>query len=123
LIISRRSLLKGLIATPAVVQYGHLMPVKAETLSYLPGDLINFESGTFKATGWYAVCEPLRRIDGQYLIFREHHYGEYSEVRIHARHCSLFHGLPGNRVNNPSVRHRLVSQPGRIGLAYPEDLA
>lgn len=118
---TRRDFLKGLLAAPAVVQFGHLMPVSAGPLPYLPGDLINFETGTWRATGWYAVCEPLIRVDGRHLIFRRRHYGEYSEVRIPARHCSLFHGLPGNRVNNPSMRHKLVREPGRIGLVYPED--
>lgn len=120
--ILRRDFLKALLAAPAVIQYGHLMPVQAMPLTYLPGDLINFERGTWKATGWYAVCEPLRRIEGQYLVFAEHHYNpENREVRIHARHCSLFHGLPGNRVNNPSMRHRLIAAPGQLGLRYPED--
>jgi hypothetical protein len=83
--------------------------------------VIDFDIGLWRAIGWYAVCEPLRRVEGQYLIFRKHQFGEDSEVRIHERHCNLFHGLPGNRVNNPSMRHRLVREPGCIGLRYPED--
>lgn len=121
--ISRRFVLKGLIAAPAVVQYGALMPVAAEPLHYFPGDLIDFSCDTWRSTGWSAVCEPLVRIEGKHLIFREHQYGEYSEVRIPARLCSLFEGLPGNRVNNPSMRHRLIRTPGQIGLRYPEDAA
>lgn len=122
LILTRRSLLKGLVAAPAVIQYGHLMPVHALPLPYMPGDLINFEAGTWKATGWYAITEPLRRIEGQYLVFRKHQFSQTDEeVRIPARLCSLFHGLPGNRVNNPSMRHRLIREPGRLGLRYPED--
>lgn len=118
---TRRDFIKGVLAAPAVVQFGHLMPLALEPPPYMPGDLINFERGIWRATGWFAVCEPLRRIEGRHLVFREHQYGEYSEVRIHARHCTLFHGLPGNRVNNPSMRHRLIREPGRIGLRYPED--
>src|SRR5690606_25011638 len=110
------------LAAPFVAQYGWLMPVKAGPLPYLPGDLINLKSGTWKATGWYAICEPLRRVEGQYLVFAKHHYNpENEEVRIHTRHCELFHGLPGNRVNNPSQRHRLIREPGRIGYRYPGD--
>jgi len=97
------------------------MPVSAGPLSYMPGDLINFDVGTWRATGWSAICEPLRRIEGRYLVFAERHYNENREVRIHARHCSLFHGLPGNRVNNPSMRHKLLRTPGQLGLRYPED--
>lgn len=118
---TRRAFLKGLLAAPAVVQFGHLMPLSFDPLPYLPGDLISFAIGTWRATDWYAICEPLLRVEGRHLIFREHQYGEYSEVRIPARLCSLSHGLPGNRVNNPSMRHRLIRQPGRIGLGYPED--
>ena len=122
ILINRRGLLKGLIAAPAVIQYGHLMPVKAAPLPYLPGDLINFAVGTWRATGWYAICEPLRRVEGQHLIFAAHHYNPNNEeVRIPARFCSLFHGLPGNRVNNPSMRHKLIREPDHIGLRYPED--
>lgn len=121
--VTRRLFLKGALAAPFVAQYGWLMPVKAEPLPYLPGDLINFKLGTWKATGWYAICEPLRRIEGRYLVFAEHHYNpENREVRIHSQHCELFHGLPGNRVNNPSQRHRLIRDPGQIGYRYPEDL-
>lgn len=120
---TRRDFLKGLIFAPAVVQYGHLMPVSAGPLPYLPGDLIDFDIGTWRATGWYARCEPLIRVEGRKLVFRKHQYGEYSEVRIPAHHCSLFHGFAGNRVNNPSMRHRLIRRPNCIGLAYPEDLA
>lgn len=119
---SRRQFLKGLIAAPAVIQYGHLMPVQALPLSYMPGDLIDFDIGTWKATGWSARCEPLIRAEGRYLVFREHQYGAYSEVRIPERFCRLFHGLAGNRVNNPSMRHRLIHTPGQLGLSYPEDL-
>ncbi len=119
---TRRSVLKGLLAAPAVIQYGHLMPVEALPLSFLPGDLIDFKPGLWRATGWYAICEPVRRIEGQYLIFARSHYNPNNEeVRIHSRHCDLFHGLPGNRVNNPSMRHRLVRNPGQLGFRYPED--
>lgn len=119
--LSRRSLVKALVAAPAVVQYGHLMPVQALPLPYMPGDLINFDIGTWKATGWSARCEPLIRVEGRHLIFRESQYGAYGEVRIPEWFCGLFHGLPGNRVDNPSMRHRLIREPGQIGLRYPED--
>lgn len=123
MMITRRFLIKGLVATPAVIQYGHLMPVQALPLPYLPGDLINFDIGTWKATGWSARCEPVRRIEGQYLIFKRWKYSAGNEeVRIHSRYCSLFHGLPGNRVNNPSMRHKLIRTPGQLGLHYPEDV-
>lgn len=121
-LVTRRSLLKAVIAAPAVIQYGHLMPVQALPLPYLPGDLIKFEIGTWKATGWYAITEPLRRIDGQYLVFRKYQFSQTDEeARVPARLCSLFHGLPGNRVNNPSMRHKLIREPGQIGLRYAED--
>lgn len=120
--VSRRFVLKGLIAAPAFVQYGHLMPVQALALPYLPGDLIEFHRGMWRENGWSAICEPVRRVEGQHLVFRRYAYSEPdNEIRIHARYCSLFHGLPGNRVNNPSMQHRLIREPGRIGLRYPED--
>lgn len=120
---TRRDFLKGFLATPAVVQFGHIMPVSAGPLPYMPGDLIGFDVGTWRATGWYAICEPLRRIEGRYLVFAERPYNpEKREVRIHARHCSLFHGLPGNRVNNPSMQDSLIRVPGQIGLSYREGL-
>lgn len=119
--LTRRTLVKALAAAPAVIQYGHLMPVQALPLPFLPGDLINFDAGTWRATGWSARCEPLIRVEGRHLVFRRYQYGGDNEIRVHERHCSLFHGLPGNRVNNPSMRHRLIQEPGRIGLRYPED--
>jgi hypothetical protein len=117
--LSRRFVLQGLFAAPAVIQYGHLMPVRAEPLPYLPGDLIEFSRDIWRETGWAAVAEPLRRIEGKTLVFGRAAWGD--EIRVPVRLCSLSHGLPGNRVNNPSMRHRLIRTPGTLGLRYPED--
>lgn len=89
---TRRSFLRGLFAAPFIAKAEWLMPVKVAPLPYMPGDLIDFGVGMWQEIGWYAVCEP------------------------------LFHGLPGNRVDNPSMQHRLIRAPGRLGLSYPEDI-
>lgn len=121
--VSRRAFLRGLFAAPFVAKAEWLMPVKPLPLLYLPGDLINFKGGMWQDIGWWAVCEPLLRVDGQNLVFRKYQHGDRtSEIKVPARYAELFHGLPGNRVNNPSMHHRLIRNPMTLGLAYPEDL-
>lgn len=121
--ITRRAFLRSALAAPFVAKASLLMPVQATPLAYMPGDLIGFDIGMWKATGWSARCEPVRRIEGQYLVFKKYHFDPRNEeVRIHQKHCTLFEGLPGNRVDNPSMAHRLIRRQGHIGLAYREDL-
>lgn len=123
--VSRRSFLRGLvgiIAAPAIVRAELIMPVRPLPLPYLPGDLVNFKVGLYRATGIYAVCEPVRRVERSHIVFVQGYGQLRREVRVPAEFVELFHGLPGNRVDNPSMRHRLVRQPGRLGLSYPEDI-
>lgn len=120
---TRRSFLRGLFAAPFIAKAEWLMPIKVAPLPYLPGDLINFGSGMSQEIGWFAVCEPLRRVEGRHLIFSRYQFGDRTEeVKVPAKFATLFHGLPGNRVNNPSMQHRLTKLPGTFGLAYPEDI-
>lgn len=119
--VDRRNFLRGLIAAPFVVRAEWLMPIKPLPLPYLPGDLVNFKSGMYRATGIYAVCEPVRRVEGNFIVTSG--CGGNGEIRVAAEWVELFHGLPGNRVNNPSMRHRLTRNPDGLGLAYPEDIS
>ncbi len=119
--VSRRSFLLGLLAAPFIVNSEWLMPIKPLPLPYLPGDLVNFKIGMYRATGLYAVCEPVIRVERSHVITRG--CGGHGQMRVPAEYVELFHGLPGNRVDNPSMAHRLIRRPGRLGLAYAEDLA
>ena len=122
LLVSRRVLIGGLIAAPFVVRSTGIMPVKAATLEYLPGDMLSFENGMYRETGFYAVSGHVRRVDGRHIIVADPH-SPGGERRLHSRWTKLFHGLPENRVDNPSQRHRLFRPEGRIGLSYPGDAA
>ena len=112
--LSRRAFListAALLSAPALVRASVLMPVKVAALDYLPGDHLSFEPGMYRATGFFAVSGHVKRVEGQHVVLS--HFGD--EVRIHGSWTRLFHGLPGNRVDNPSQRHRLFRPPGRIG--------
>ena len=66
----------------------------------------------------------MRRLVGDTVFIDGGGYGRYSgEVAIPAHWLRLFEGLPGNRVNTPSMRHRLIRVPGTLALRYPEDAA
>lgn len=119
--IGRRSFLRGLLAAPFVVHAEWIMPVRAAPLSYLPGDLVNFKNGLYQETGLWAVCESVRRVERAHVITTG--CGGHGEMRVPAKFVELFHGLPRNRVDNPSMQHRLMRDPEYLGLAYPEDLA
>lgn len=118
--VTRRGLLRSALAAPFIVQFAGLMPVKAAALDYLPGDHLSFNSGMFRETGFYAVSGHVKRVEGQHVVISDY-YSPAGERRIHGKWTRLFHGLPGNRVDNPSQRHRLIRAPGRLGLAYPGD--
>lgn len=60
--------------------------------------------------------------DGRTVFVDNGAYGKWRAVERYDRdHVKLFEGLPGNRVDNPSMRHRLTRDRGTIGLRYPED--
>jgi hypothetical protein len=122
--ISRRFFLRGMIAAPFVVKAEWLMPVKPQPIPYLAGDLIRWRSGVIAPdTCSLMLCaEPVVRVERDGVVVAPGFGSGRREHKVAAHLIDLFHGLPGNRVNNPSVRHRLV--PGLYGgLAYPEDLA
>jgi hypothetical protein len=118
--VSRRSFLRSLLAAPFVVNAEWIMPVRVAPLPFLRGDLVDFKIGMYRATGLYAVCEPVLRVERAHVVTTACG-GQNGEMRVPAQFVELFHGLPGNRVDNPSMAHRLIRRPG-LGLAYPEDL-
>lgn len=119
--LDRRSFLRSLFVAPAIVRIGALMPVVAPMPSFMRGDLVNFGPGMWQAIGWHMVCEPVRRVERDALVFRRYQYGhDASEVRVPLKFCDLFHGLPGNRVDNPSMRHKLIRHHG-FALRYADD--
>lgn len=121
-IITRRLFVGGLIASPLVVRLASIMPVKAAALDYLPGDHLSFNTGMYAETGFYAVSGHVRRVEGRHVIIHDP-YSPGSERRIDGRWTRLFHGLPGNRVDNPSQRYRLTRNSEGLGLSYPGDEA
>jgi len=121
---TRRSFLRGLLAAPFIAKAEWLMPVRPLPLAYLSGDLICWRQGVIAPDHLpIMLCaEPVHRVGRDYVVVSPGFGVNRSEYKVHASLIDLFHGLPGNRVNNPSAKHRLV--PGRYGgLAYPEDLS
>lgn len=136
---SRRGFLLGLttaFAAPAIVRAESLMKLwvppapKLIVLddpwrTYLPGDLCNFVRGavpreqqTMLSIGAVVVVSDN---GGPTVTVLDHGFPgkpvEYPRFGL-----ELFHGLKGNRVNNPSMKDRLIRRQGHFGLAYPEDL-
>lgn len=120
---TRRSFLRGLFAAPFVAKAEWLMPVKVAPLPYLAGDLVRWRPGIIAPDDLpIMLCaEPVVRVGPDYVIVAPG-FGHRHEYKVAGHLVDLFHGLPGNRVNNPSVQHRLIREPGRLGLSYPEDI-
>ncbi len=120
--IDRRSFLRGLFAAPFIVRAEWLMPVKVLPAAFMPGDLVRWRDGVITDLPIMLCAEPVWRVGRDYVVVKPG-FGDRPEWKVPASMIDLFHGLPGNRVNNPSMKHRLVTKPGRLGLAYPEDLS
>ena len=120
---SRRSFLRGLLAAPFVAKAEWLMPVRALPIPYLAGDLIRWRPGVIAPdTMSIMLCaEPVIRVERDCVVVAPGFGSGKREHKVAGHLIDLFHGLPGNRVNNPSMRNRLVR--GQFGgLAYPEDI-
>lgn len=118
---TRRSFLGGLLAAPFVAKAEWLMPVRSLPLPYLAGDLVQWRPGTI-VTDHHSImlcAEPVRRVGRDYVVVAPG-FGNRPEYKVPAHLIDLFHGLPGNRVDNPSMRHKLF-RPAGLGLHYPED--
>lgn len=122
--LTRRAFLVSLLAAPFVAKAELLMPVRALVLEPLmAGDHVAFHRDTWRRHGIYAICEIVKRVEGEFVVTTAPSARPNEELRVPRTAVSLSHGLPANRVNNPSMRHRLVQVPGRIGLIYPEDVS
>lgn len=117
---TRRRFLSGLLAAPYVARLGVLMPVTSLVL-FERGDLVSSASEAFRGPHGFIGARVVLGVRGSRLLVHNNSFGGRQVDEIPARAATLFHGLPGNRVNNPSMRHRLIRYPGRLGLAYPED--
>lgn len=119
--INRRSFLRGLLSAPFVAKSEWLMPVKPLPLPYMAGDLIRWRPGIIAPNDCALMlcAEPVIRVERDGVVVAPG-FGPRREHKIAGHLIDLFHGLPGNRVDNPSARHRLVQ--GRFGLVYPEDI-
>jgi len=117
--ITRRGFLSGFIAAPFVAKAEFLMPVRQLFVSpMMVGDLVNIDRRLWREMGISAYTGPIRAIIGDRAVISQS-CGRTATVPF--RYLSLFEGLRGNRVDNPSMRHKLIREPGKIGLAYPED--
>lgn len=122
--ITRRSFLAGLFAAPAIVRASVIMPVQAIILppSLMVGDTIDVLPGAWKALGVSVFTGRIKRLEGDNVIVWNGYYGSYhGDVAIPRSWVKLCEGLPGNRRNNPSMRHRLIRNERSWGLMYPED--
>lgn len=123
--ITRRSFLAGLFAAPAIVRASVIMPVQTIIIPppFMVGDTIDVRPGAWKALGVYVLTGRVRRLEGDNVIIGNGYYGtHFGEVAIPHSWVKLDEGLPGNRRNNPSMRHRLIRNERSWGLMYPEDL-
>ncbi|WP_376957701.1 hypothetical protein ABNQ39_11270 [Azospirillum sp. A26] len=123
--LTRRSFLAGLFAAPAIVRASVIMPVQTIIIPppFMVGDTIDVRLGAWKALGVYVLTGRVRRLEGDNVIIGNGYYGtDFGEVAIPRSWVKLDEGLPGNRINNPSMRHRLIRNERSSGLMYPEDI-
>ena len=116
--MKRRDFLKGFFASPAVV-----LPASAKATKprFQAGDLVNY-AGPIPHPQSFIGAKGVAYVHDGVVFLRPHSYRDPYEA-YSSEHLKLFEGLPGNRVDNPSMRHRLIREAGRIGLRYPEDIA
>lgn len=119
--LNRRSLLRGLLSAPFVARAEWLMPIKVLPLPFLAGDLVRWKAGVITDLPIMLCAEPVVRVEGQHVVVSPG-FGHRREWRVPGSMVDLFHGLPCNRVNNPSMRHRLVRSADGWGLSYPGDV-
>lgn len=122
--ISRRSFLRSLLAAPFVVHADALMPVRPLPVAFLPGDLIRWRPGLIVPNEYSIMlcAEPVRRVGRDYVVVSPGFGSNVPEYKVPGHMVDLFHGLPCNRVDNPSARHRLVRNQEGYGLSYPGDV-
>lgn len=119
--MKRRSFLIGVAASPALL----LVPAfTAPEVRFLPGDLVNFKAGVVPREEQTMLPVGATQVvadnGGSTVTLRDH--GCRGTCVEYPRYgLELFEGLPGNRVRNPSTRHRLVRGDNWHGDAYPED--
>lgn len=123
--LDRRYFLRGLFVAPFVARAEWLMPVKPLPTHYMVGDLIRWRPGVVlpNTMGLSLCAEPVCRVGRDFVVVSPGFGSDRPEYKVPAHMIDLFHGLPGNRVNNPSARSRLMQKPGSFALCYPEDLS
>lgn len=125
--ITRRAFLGSLLAAPFIARADLLMPVRSivpALPAFLRGDQVDTLPGAWKACGASFGGIVVRTEGSDVIVVGGTYYGDDRDRRrIPRQWVRLCEGLPGNRVNNPSMRHRLVRRPGAVALAYPEDMA
>lgn len=123
---TRRFFLKGLLAVPFIARLGATMPVKPVIIlppKFMRGDLVNTHRSAFRSPYGFIGSRMLERVEGETAFVWNNCYGAGRAVEaVPVAALDLFHGLPGNRVNNPSMRNRLIRDASGFGLSYPEDL-
>ena len=113
--LTRRGFIIGALAAPFVARLGLLMPVREAQYGFMRGDL---------AHGSFAGARVVDRVEGRKVFLWNNAYGSHRlSEPFQASKVELFHGLPGNRVNNPSMQHRLVRAPNEIGFRYAGEAA
>jgi hypothetical protein len=120
----RREFLKGLLVAPAAI-----IPVKSGAAKphhrFQAGDQVGYRNACpanrdRNFCGGRIVSHVSE--DNHTVYVRNGYYGRHSATEpFDASELKLHEGLPGNRVNNPSMRHCLIETPGHLGLRYPED--
>ena len=124
---TRRSFLTGILAAPFILRTGLAMPVRPNILTtppFLRGDLVDCRRPHVTKPGTFIGARILDRVEGDTAWCWNNCYGPHLGMEaVPLREIVLFEGLPGNRVDNPSMRHKLFRPSGRIGLAYAEDIA
>jgi len=124
---SRRGFLGLLLATPLIVRPGIMMPVKPALIppappAFLPGDLVSFVQPHVSTPGSFIGARVVDRVEGVTAYVWSGSYGHWRAAEpVPVATLTLFEGLSGNRVNNPSARSRLIHAPGELGLRYAED--
>lgn len=122
---TRRNFLTGLLAAPFILRTGLAMPVRPNVFTtppFLLGDLVDCRRPHVTKPGTFIGARIFHSIDGDHALCWNNSYGPARALEaVQLRELVLFEGLPGNRVGNPSMRHRLYRPSGSIGLSYPGD--
>lgn len=116
--MKRRRFLQGLLTFPALAA----PTIAKANPTFQAGDHVNY-SGPVPSPKSFTGGKIVSHIGVDGTVFcNGQGFGHRLDFSpYHPAELKLFEGLPGNRVDNPSMRHRLIATPGRIGLRYPED--